>query len=87
MECGLCRENLIPVLYYNMAAAYARKNNFSKALANLKKAVRIGGRKVIEDLKKDEDKDFCNLYENSEFQQIRKGKLEGKKKVTIKSKK
>lgn len=60
-------------LYCNMAAAYARKGDKRKALVNIKKAVKLGGREVVTYLKKDKDKDFCNLYENTEFKQICRG--------------
>lgn len=65
-------------LYYNMAAAYARKRNKRKALTNIKKALKLGGREIIKALKKDRDKDFCSLYKIPEFQQIRKGKQKTK---------
>jgi len=81
------RKHFTDSFYYNMAAAYARKGNVRKALANIKKAVKIAGKETLKNLKKDKDGDFCNLYENTEFQQIRKGKLKGKNKVTTKSKK
>jgi len=60
-------------LYYNIAAAYARKGNVNKALANIKKAVKIGGKDTLKYLMKDKDKDFCNLYENTEFKRLREG--------------
>ncbi|MBN1803618.1 MAG: tetratricopeptide repeat protein [Sedimentisphaerales bacterium] len=84
-ECIKMSEKIIPAiptwlakqyrhtLYYNMAAAYARKGDKRRALANIKKAVKLGGREVVTYLKKDKDKDFFNLYENAEFKQICKG--------------
>lgn len=81
------RKHFADSFYYNMAAAYARKGNVRKALSNIKKAVKIAGKETLKNLKKDEDGDFCNLYENTEFQQIRKGNLKGKNKVTTKSQK
>jgi tetratricopeptide (TPR) repeat protein len=68
-------------LYYYMAAAYARKENVKKAIANIKKAIRIGGAKILKKLKKDEGENFCNLYDNADFKQMRQGKTKvaGKK--------
>jgi tetratricopeptide (TPR) repeat protein len=79
--CDYAISNMPPVLakilgsglYYNMAAAYARKGNKLKALTNIKKAIKLGEREIVKTLKKDRDRDFCNLYTNPEFQQIRKG--------------
>jgi len=95
-ECIKTSEDIIPSipswlakqyqspLYYMIAAAHARKGDKRKALANIKKAVKLGGKEVITHLKNDEDKDFCNLYENAEFKQIcqgfRKTKTSKKKK-------
>jgi tetratricopeptide (TPR) repeat protein len=59
--------------HYNMAAAYARKGDDNKALANIRRAVEYGGKVVIKYLKKDKDGDFCSLYENPQFQKILKG--------------
>jgi len=73
-------------LYYNIAAAYARKGSISKAISNIKKAVEIGGSETLKSLRKDEDGDFCNLYENTEFIKVRKGKLKAKRKKQKKQK-
>ncbi|HUW20011.1 MAG TPA: tetratricopeptide repeat protein [Sedimentisphaerales bacterium] len=61
-------------LYYNMAGAYARKGSKRKALTNIKKAVKLGGSEIVKALKKDEDRDFTNLYTNREFKRICEGK-------------
>lgn len=61
-------------LYYLMGAAYACKGEAKRAMANVRKAVRIGGTKTLMRLKRDEGGDFCNLYDNSEFKQVRDGK-------------
>lgn len=60
-------------LYYSMAAAYAWKGDAKRAMANIRKALRIGGTKTLRRLKKDESGDFCNLYDNSEFKQVQDG--------------
>ena len=64
-----------------MAAAYAKKGNTRKAISNIKKAIGFGENEIIKSLKKDEDGDFCNLYENAEFIKIRKGTLKAKRKL------
>ena len=71
----LLKKEFCKYLHYNMAAAFARKGNKNGALTNIKKAVDLGGREVIKELKKDEDKDFTNLYDNSKFKQILQGSL------------
>jgi tetratricopeptide (TPR) repeat protein len=61
-------------LYFYMAAAYAWKKEVKKALANLKKAIRIGGKNTIKKLKEDEGENFCNLEDNADFKRLRAGK-------------
>lgn len=71
-------------LYYYMAAAYAWKGDVKKAIANIKKAIKIGGTETLRKLKKDQGENFCNLYDNAEFKQLRAGrwKKDGKCRVT-----
>lgn len=67
-------KDFVTPLYYNIAAAYARKGEKRKALTNIKKALKLNRSESLKSLKKDKDKDFVNLYANPEFQQIRRGK-------------
>ncbi len=67
-------------LYYYMAAAYAWKGDVKKAIANLKRAVSIGGAEILRRLRKDEGENFCNLYDNPEFKRLRAGKYKKERK-------
>ena len=70
-------------LHFFMAAAYAMKKDVKKAIANIKKAIRIGGNETLKKLRNDEGENFCNLYDNAEFKRLRDGKLkkDGKERV------
>ena len=57
-------------VYYDMAAAYARKGDKINAFKNLRKAVKIGGGEIIHYLKEDEDRDFYNLYDDPQYKKI-----------------
>lgn len=57
-------------LHFYMAAAYARKDNVRKALANLKKAIHFGGTETLKKLKKDEGENFSSLYDDAEFKRL-----------------
>jgi tetratricopeptide (TPR) repeat protein len=81
------RERFCDYLYYNMAAAYARKGSVKEALENLKKAVKIGGKETLASLRKDKDGDFCLLYENTAFKRIREAKLKRPEKKKAKKEK
>jgi class 3 adenylate cyclase len=74
-ECTICRRTYGSALYYNIAAAHARKGDRARALANIRTAIKYGGRELIEILKKDKDGDFCNLYGDNEFKQLKEGIL------------
>jgi class 3 adenylate cyclase/Tfp pilus assembly protein PilF len=63
-------------LYYNIAAAYARKGDKRSALVNLGKAVAHGNRDVLAELRKDKDRDFVVLYDDEEFKRLRQGKTQ-----------
>ena len=66
-ECEICNENFKHVLFYNMAAAFARKGNVSMAIKSIKKAIKFGRQQVMRELRADEDGDFRNLYGNPQF--------------------
>ncbi len=74
----LLRKRFGDALYFNMAAAHARKGESGKALRTIRRAVEVGGAKMIKSLKKDEDKDFYNLYENVEFRELLRGRSRGR---------
>jgi len=62
-------------LHFFMAAACARKGDVKKAIANIEKAIRIGGTETLKKLRNDEGENFCNLYDNADFKRLLEGKL------------
>lgn len=68
-----------------MAAAFSRKGDVVSALSNIKKAVKIGGKEIINSLRKDEDKDFYNLYDNPIYKKICQYKVKEVKSKTKKT--
>jgi tetratricopeptide (TPR) repeat protein len=61
-------------VYYNLAAAYARKGDVVNALKNIKKTIKIGDIKTIRSIRKDEDQDFYKLSNNPVFKRLLQGR-------------
>jgi tetratricopeptide (TPR) repeat protein len=73
------RHHFCDALYYIMAAASARKGEKGRALANIRKAIKIDRMEVVNSLRMDEEEDFVSLYGDPEFERLKRGQAKGRR--------